>query len=161
MQGITVELQDNYSYLPFLLLLFVLIVGIILIVVWAGKGPKTEKKAVSETPTQMPVNPRSRMMELKRKYDRLLIQLADDSEKKVIADREAYQRLSRLVRDFVYEVTGVKVQNYTLQELQGMNMPKLTALIEECYVPEFALDNRQGDVSETIKKARKVIGEWI
>lgn len=161
MQGITVELQDNYSYLPFLLLLFALIVGIILIVVWAAKGPKTEKKAVSETPAQMPVNPRSRGMELKRKYDRLLVQLADDSEKKVIEDREAYQRLSRLVRDFVYEVTGVKVQNYTLQELQGMNMPKLTALIEECYVPEFALDNCQGDVSETIKKARKVIGEWI
>ena len=161
MQGITVKLQDNYSYLPLLLLLFAVITGIILLVVWASKGPKAEKKAVAKTPVQTPVNPRSRMMELKRKYDRLLIQLADESEKKVISDREAYQRLSRLVRDFVYEMTGVKVQNNTLQELRGMNMPKLTALIEECYVPEFALDNCRGDVKETIKKARKVIGEWI
>lgn len=161
MQGITVELQDNYSYLPLLLLLFAVITGVILLVVWAGKGPKTEKKTVAKTQVQAPVNLRSRMMELKRKYDRLLIQLADESEKNVISDRETYQRLSRLVRDFVYETTGVKVQNYTLQELRGMNMPKLTALIEECYVPEFALDNCQGDAAETIKKARKVIGEWI
>jgi hypothetical protein len=160
MQGITVKLQDNYSYLPFLLLLFAVITGVILLVVWASKGPKAEKKAV-KNPVQPPVNPRSRMMELKRKYDRLLIQLADESEKELISERETYQRLSRLVRDFVYEMTGVKVQNYTLQELREMNMPKLTALIEECYVPEFALDNCRGDVKETIKKARKVIGEWI
>ncbi len=161
MQGITVKLQDNYSYLPFLLLLFAVIAGIIFLVIWAAKGPKAEKKTVAKTPLQTPVNPRSRMMELKRKYDRLLIQLADDAEKGNITEREAYQSLSRHVRDFVYEMTGVKVQNYTLQELKGMNMPKLAALIEECYVPEFALDNCRSDVKETIKKARKVIGEWI
>lgn len=161
MQGITVKLQDNYSMTALILLMLLAAAVIILLVIWAAKEKKPEKKTAQKEPVQVPVNPRSRAMELKRKYDRLLIQLSDEYGKEMVSEREAYQRLSRLVRDFTYEMTGVKVQNFTLQELRGMDMPKLTALVEECYVPEFALDNCQGDVTETISKARKVIGEWI
>jgi len=161
MQGITVELQDNYSIIPLFLLVLLAAAVIILLVIWASKEKQPEKKTAAKTPVSAPVNPRSRAMELKRKYDRILIQLEDEYGKQMISDRETYQQLSRTVRDFAFEMTGVKVQNYTLQELRGMNMPKLTALVEECYVPEFALDNRQGNVTETISKARKVIGEWV
>lgn len=161
MQGITVELQDNYSMIPMFLLVLLVIAAIVFLIIWAAKEKRTEKKPAEKVPVPAPVNPRSRAMELKRKYDRLLIQLADEYGKNMVSDRETYQRLSRLVRDFAFEMTGVKVQNYTLQELRGMNMPKLTALVEECYVPEFALDNCRGDAKETINKARKVIGEWI
>lgn len=161
MQGITVELQDNYSYIMLFLMLFLAAALILLVVLWARKGQKIPAKEKAVLPTQPPVNPGNHAMGLKRKYDRKLIQLSDEYEKQKISSREAYQMLSRLVRDFAYEMTGVKVQNYTLQELRTTGMPKLAALIEECYVPEFALGNAQGDATESIKKARKVIGEWI
>lgn len=157
---VTVELQDNYSYIPLILLVLVTAVIICLLIVWAGKEKKAEKKVKPEEPVQVPVNPRSRAMDLKRKYDRELICLEDAFDRKDLSERDAYQKLSRLVRDFAHEMTGVKVQNYTLQELRSIGMPQLTALIEECYVPEFALGN-QSDVSASIKKARKVISEWI
>ncbi len=158
---VTVELQDNYSLLPIFLLILLVMVGIIVLFVWASKGPKEEKKVTKKTPLEPVVNPRSRAMELKRKYDMQLLQLSEDYGKQTISDRETYQSLSRIVRDFAYEMTGVKVQNYTLQELRSIGMPNLTALIEECYIPEFALDNCQSDAMDSINKARKVIGEWI
>ncbi len=161
MQGITVELQDNYSMIPMFLLVLVIIAAVVFLIIWAAKEKRPQKKPAEKAPVPAPVNPRGRAMELKRKYDRLLIQLADEYGKNKVSERETYQRLSRLVRDFAFEMTGIKVQNYTLQELRGMNMPKLTALVEECYVPEFAQDNCHGDAKETINKARKVIGEWI
>ena len=99
-------------------------------------------------------------MELKRKYDAQLLELEEDVGNGTISERKAYQKLSALVRRFAHEMTGIKVSNYTLQELRQAGMPQLTALIEECYAPEFAPGN-EGQVQEAIKKARKVIGEWI
>ena len=52
--------------------------------------------------------------------------------------RFAYQRMSGAIRGFVYEATGVKVQKYTLYEIKQLRMHRLTQLIEEYYVPEFA-----------------------
>lgn len=156
---VTVELQDNYSYIPMLLLVLIAAAVICLLVLWARKEKPAKKKPSKELQPAT-VNPRSRAMDLKRKYDRELVRLAEAYEKQRLTERESYQELSRLVRDFAHEMTGVKVQNYTLQELQSVGMPQLTALIDECYAPEFAEGNR-GDAMASIKKARKVISEWI
>lgn len=156
---VTVNLQSNYSYIPMVLLFLAALVLIVLLILWAAKE-KRRPKETKKTPQPEPVNPRSRAMELKRRYDRKLAQLEADCEKGAISERKAYQKLSALVRSFAHEMTGIKVSNYTLQELRQAGMPQLTALIEECYVPEFAPGN-EGQAKEAIKKARKVIAEWI
>lgn len=156
---VTVNLQSNYSYIPMLLLFLAAFVLIVLLIIWAAKE-KRRPKEPEKIPQPQPVNPRSRAMELKRKYDRKLAQLEADYEKGAVSERKAYQKLSALVRSFAHEMTGIKVSNYTLSELKQAGMPQLTALIEECYVPEFAPGN-EGRAQEAMKKARKVIAEWI
>lgn len=160
---VTVSLQDNYTYLPVVLLIMAAFAAVVLLVVWASKE-KRKPKEQNKIPQAEPVNPRVRAMELKRKYDRQLAELEDGYVKGEIPERKAYQKLSRLVRSFAHEMTGIKVSNYTLNELRGVGMPQLTALIEECYVPEFARDNRSESevkIKDAIRKARKVISEWI
>lgn len=156
---VTVNLQSNYSYISMVLLFLGALVLIVLLIIWAAKEKRQPKKTKKE-PLPAPVNPRSRAMELKRTYDRKLAQLEEDCEKGAVSERKAYQKLSALVRSFAHEMTGVRVSNYTLQELRQAGMPQLTTLIEECYVPEFAPGN-EGQAKEAIKKARKVIAEWI
>lgn len=73
--------------------------------------------------------------------------------------REGYRRLSELVRVFAYEVTGVKVQNFTLNEIRGMGISNLTELISDFYEPEFA-KKTEADVIAGLAKTRKVIEEW-
>ena len=160
---VTVSLQDNYTYLPLVLLVLAVFAAVVLLVVWALKE-KRKPKEQNKIPQAASVNPRSRVMELKRKYDRQLAELEEVYVKGEISGRKAYQKLSRLVRAFAHEMTGIRVSNYTLSELRGVGMPQLTSLIEECYVPEFAQGNRsesEVEIKDAIRKARKVISEWI
>jgi hypothetical protein len=60
---------------------------------------------------------------------------------------------------FVFEVTDIETQNYTLDEIKKLNMPGLYELIEEFYEPEFALKS-VGDFDNSIEKARSVIKKW-
>ncbi len=155
---VTVDLQNNYSYAPLIFLFLLAALLILGLIFWASRE-KQRPKEKPETLQPEPVNPRNRAMGLKRKYDRRLAQLEEDYTKGTISERKAYQKLSVLIRGFAHEMTGVRVSNYTLQELRQVGMPQLTALIEECYVPEFAPGN-EGQAQEIIKKARKVISEW-
>ena len=77
-----------------------------------------------------------------------------------ISIREAYQKLSSTIRYFVYEVTNIKVQNYTLQDIKKLDMPILYELVEEYYVPEFS-EKSIGNIKLSIEKTRKVIEKWI
>ena len=154
---VTVELQDNYSYAPIFLLVAIILVGIALLILWAMRQ-RSEKKVPVTGPVQ--TAPRRPAPGTKEKYDRMLAELVQKFTAQQISERQAYQKLSKTVRQFVFEMTGIKVQNYTLQEIRAVNMPQLTALIEECYDPEFASDN-QSEFMETVNKARKVIREWI
>ena len=65
-----------------------------------------------------------------------------------LSDRHAYQQLSKVIRHFVFDVTGIKVQNYTLSEIKGLNIPMLYYLIDECYEPEFSKQSG-GNIVET------------
>ena len=55
-----------------------------------------------------------------------------------IDKRTGYQQLSRVIRTFVHDTTGVDVEKSTLKEIKQMQIPHLARLIEECYIPEFA-----------------------
>ena len=73
--------------------------------------------------------------------------------------RTAYQKISEIIRLFVFEMTDITTQNYSLREIKKLNIPILYQLIEEYYEPEFT-SKPVGDFEEAIKKARGVIKEW-
>ncbi len=150
---ITVELQELFSYLPVALFIVAGLIGVLIIFLWPKKKAKTKKipKPKKRTRQSIPV--------LKDKYTRLLTDLEKNRLDNKITDRQAFQTSSKIVRDFVYEATGIQVQNYTLSEIQAANLPKLYELIAQCYVPEFAAE-ANANIYELINKARKVIGEW-
>ena len=85
--------------------------------------------------------------------------LQNKIDNKKISIRRAYQRVSKIIRYFVHEVTGIKVQNYTLVEIRKLKINQLTELIEEYYVHEFSKKSI-GNINESIDKARKVIVRW-
>jgi len=151
---ITVELQELYSYIPIIFYVLAGLAGVLVIMLW----PKKKAKPVQKVPKPQK-RPRQSITLLKDKYNRLLVELERNRLNNQITDRQASQSLSKIVRDFVYEATGIQVQNYTLSDIQAANMPKLYELIAQCYSPEFAADTNE-NIYELIKKARMVIGEW-
>ena len=94
----------------------------------------------------------------KEYLDKIEVLKADVAAKK-ITSRKAYQALSGLIRNFIFEVTNVKVQNYTLQQITTLRMPHLTELIREYYNPEFAAKSN-GDIMKSIEKTQGVIKKW-
>ena len=76
-----------------------------------------------------------------------------------ISTRDAYQKMSLCIRHFVYEVTGIQVQNYTLEDIKGLHMPGLEALIAEYYAPEFAMTS-MSDSTSSIERTKRVIELW-
>ena len=104
MQAITVELQDSFSYLPVILFIIMGIIGTLLILFLKFKI-KPRKPRV---PVPKPAPPQS-IMALKDKHIRALNQIEKRHTDGKISDRQAFQAVSRVVRDFVYAATGIKV----------------------------------------------------
>lgn len=156
---ITVELQDMFSYSRVGCLVVGIVLGLLLLgfLIYAIVKLTRRKKKVK--PIKVNTITQGRLARLKEKYNRALDDIAKRHENKKISDRAAYQELSRVIRHFVYDVSGIKVQNYTLAEIKEADIPQLYYLIAECYKPEFDAIGK-GDAQDTISKARKVIGEW-
>ena len=154
MQAITVELQESFTYLPAILFVLAGIAGTLLILFLQIK-PREKKPRV---PIVKPVAPQN-IYTLKEKYIRALTDIERKRSEEKITDRQAVQSVSRIVRDFVYAATGIKVQNYTLMEIHSAGLPRLYELISQCYIPEFAA-NTKVNIYEVINKARTVISQW-
>lgn len=156
--SITVELQDMFSYSLWPVVLaaaLVVIIGIIgFIIFWKKKTP-----TVAETVTPAPTAPPVHGNQVKEKYYAFINDLEMKCRNGKVSNRQAYQELSGITRHFVYEVTGIKVHHNTLDEIRKLNMPNLYAVIEECYAPEFSVD-KNGNIYDTMNKARMVIKEW-
>ena len=103
--------------------------------------------------------PAKLLPEIKARYLTELDLLERELSAGLIDVRTAFQRLSAAIRNFVYEVTGIEVPNYTLYEIRQLNMPRLTKLIEEYYAPEFARSTRKKGFS-SINMTREVIRRW-
>lgn len=147
-----VELQDMFSYSSLLFLIPFLIVAVVVLVCVLMKFKKRMANAKPEEPVR-------NIHKLRAKYDKLLEALMRKAEEGKADNRAASQELSSIIRDFVYNATGVNVTSATLEEIGELNMPKLYELVAECYVPEFSVI-AEGEVLPTIEKARKVIAEW-
>ncbi|MBQ6815420.1 MAG: hypothetical protein IJP13_07780 [Lachnospiraceae bacterium] len=153
---ITVELQDMHSYsiitiVVAVTLLVLLLAATIVIIVKIIKKDSVKSKAIEITPENRE--------NIKQKYYRQLYNLEQNCHGGKLSNRKAYQELSKIARHFVYEATGIKVHNYTLEEIKQTNISGLYSVISECYMPEFAID-KDGDIYGSINKTRKVIEEW-
>lgn len=92
-------------------------------------------------------------------YLALLDALEKEYQQGICDVRSTYQKMSEIIRDFVFEMTGIKVQNYTLSDIRQIEMPVLEELVEEYYSPEFA-ERSEGDVQAALDKTRNAIRHW-
>ena len=151
----TVGLQDMYSYSPAaLIILTILILIPIIAFIVIAIIRKNENKPIEVKPAAV-----KDAATIKEKYNRLILEIINKYNAGELSDKDAYQRLSSVIRHFVYDMTGIKVQNYTLSEIASVNIPQLYYLIDECYEPEFSTEVKR-NILETCEKARKVIVEW-
>ena len=100
---------------------------------------------------------------IKRTYVSRLDDIINDYRNRRIDNRKVYIRLSKLIRGFAFEMTGVKLQNCTLDEISRMNMPQLYNLVYEYYDPEFARHSRGHSpmvIDNVLTKTRMVIDRW-
>lgn len=156
----SVELQDPMKYYVFWLIIAIVFVAAIIATqiifrvllkdqLRRKRKKKPKIKKVSKKP--IPV--------LKWEY----LQRMDYLERNIRAGgydkRRSYQELSGLIREFVHDVTGIKVQNYSLREIQRLEMPGLTALVQEYYEPEFARQS-MADLRGSLFRTRKAIELW-
>ncbi len=136
----------SYSLLP----LFVLLGGIILLLLSLILKKKTKKQVVRTT---LPKEIETKI------WIHDLEELKQQVIENKISNRQAYQKLSKLLRSFTEEKTKKKLSNYSLTEIKKLKIPKISELIEEYYVPEFAKQEEK-NILKSIEKTKKVIEEW-
>ena len=156
----SVELQDPMSYyLVWLIVAIVAVAAVLFIQIFFRILLKDQlRKKKEKTPKIRP--PKKKPLSvLKWEY----MQRLDHLERGIMAGsftkRRAYQDLSMLIRSFVTDATGIKVQNYSLQEIQRVGIPGLTALVQEYYEPEFARQS-MADIRASLFRTRKAIELW-
>ena len=152
---ITVELQEMHSYSQVLLMIVGIILAILLAMAVVLIVKKVNKSKVNVN-KEITIEDRE---QIKARYLILLAGLENQCRGGKISNRKAYQELSKIARNYIYETTGVKVQNYTLDEIKGTNMSGLYNVVSDCYAPEFSID-KDGDIYVSISKARKVVEGW-
>ena len=145
------DLRPMFSYS--LLYIIITIVIIAILIVLLKVDFKRKKK-------EIPIIVKSKnIYEIKNKYLELIDNLEIDVNENKITNRHAYQKLSSLIRNYIFEATSIKVQNYTLKDIEKINMPVLYDLVAEYYDPEFAIISK-GNILNSLKKTRKVIERW-
>ena len=128
----------------------------ILIIIFKLYKPHKAKEKVVIKPNTLSYND---TLNIKKKYLLQLDNLVKEVNDNSINVRKAYQKLSKLIRNYIFETTGIKVQNYTLSEIEKVNMPSLYELVKEFYNPEFSISS-SGNILESISKTRVVIEKW-
>lgn len=139
----------SYSFIP-ILIIMIAIISIIII-------PKLTKK--KEIKKQIVIPNHKDLMEIKKRYLFKIQELENNFNNKKITNRKAYQELSNIIRNFIFEATNIKVQNYTLKEIEKINMPILYDLVSEYYDPEFSIIS-EGNIISSINKTKTVIERW-
>lgn len=152
-----VKLQGpyNYSTWPIYLLLALLVLSIVFLIIYF----KFLRNKIKDKKIKIKKPPLSKVEEIKNKYLLAIDKIEIDIKLKNIGNRKAYRELSSAIRLFVYEMTGLRVQNYTLTEISTLNIHPLTQLVAEYYSPEFKMAEN-GNVMESISKTKGVIQSW-
>lgn len=156
----SVELYPHQSYhwrwlVIGLVLLALLLVWYFLVFWWTRKKPPkilaTSKPPVYEKPD---------LLALKQKYLALIDDVERQHQAGKVGLRKLHQQLSYLLRLFVYELRGVRLDTFTLEDLQKSRYKAIAEAVEQYYLPEF-LEIEQGNAVQAVGLARKVISEWV
>ena len=75
---------------------------------------------------------------------------------KEIDSRSVHQQMSREVRGFVHDVTGLETETMVLEDLNTLGRPELTELIREYYEPMFASASFV-DAGASLEKGKAVV----
>ena len=152
---VTVELKDMFSYsiIPVIVALVVVIILIILLIL--SRRRKNKPKNI----VQVIIPPEKDIEGIKNKYLEKIDVLVNDFDNKNLNKRGTYQELSVILRSFIYEMTNIQVQYFTLKEIEKINMPQLYELVKEYYDPEFSKMTK-ANLIDSIEKTKKVIEEW-
>lgn len=148
---IQTNLNEMFSY-SFYHIIITLLILIIIFIIRKNIAKKDLKQNII-----IPNN--KNIISIKQKYLIKLNNLLNDFNQNKISNRKSYQILSNIIRNFVFETTNIKVQNYTLKEIKLLNMPILYELVSEYYTPEFSI-NSKGDFKSSLEKTRMVIEKW-
>lgn len=148
------ELRPMFSYSILILIsAFIITVGFAILI----KKIKFKPKKNNIYQVKIPIY--KNVINIKRKYLNKLDKLYNDLNNNNISSRKAYQELSKIIRNFIFETTDIEVHNYTLNEIKMINMPILYELVKEYYDPEFAKISK-GNIALSINKTRMVIERW-
>lgn len=150
----SVNLQEPFSYSIYYIIIVVIFILAITIYYFFSKGKKSKEIVIKVK--DLDINYKNA---IKQKYIKEIDELEEKINNNEINIRIAYQNLSSIIRHFIYEMTNIKVQNYTLRDIRSLNMPVLYELIKEYYIPEFAKKSL-GNIKSSIEKTRKVIEKW-
>lgn len=155
----SIELQAlyNYSLWPLVIFFSIFIIMTTVIITNVIKRKKSAKHKQSSV--VIPEKNEKNIPVIKNKYIEQLNDIEKDYKNEKITLRMAYQRISETVRFFVFEVTDISTQNFSLAEIKKTAIPGLYEVIEEYYEPEFA-SKSIGDFDDAINKARRIVNEW-
>ena len=99
------------------------------------------------------------LTDLKQKYQRLIDEIEQNHAAGKLSSRKAHQKLSHVLRMFVVEINGHRVDTLTLRDLEKTRYKTLAAAIKQFYIPEFTAVE-QGSVAEAATLARKTVAAW-
>ena len=162
----TVKLQDPFEYSWWVILIAVILgaialTALIFVLVKIFKIFRKKKVAPKPAARKIYMSP-DMIYRVKMQYVGKVQALLNSYTQKQVDKRDGYQQLSALIREFVHEVTGINVENFTIKEVKAMGIQKLDVLMEEYYVPEFAEDEKaeDKDLVASCNRAMGVIKSW-
>ena len=92
-------------------------------------------------------------------YLRKLEGLLNDVTNNRVELRDAYIRLSGIIRNFVKLVSGINITTMSKKEVQSLGNEEVGLLMEEYYPPEFSKYSK-GDIVSSINRTMDVIKKW-
>lgn len=151
----SVSLQEPYSFSIVPIIVLVIIAAVLLFVLLFLKKNKEEQPEVKAIPQRNIKN----IPAIKNKHLRELEAIEYQYKNNKLELRKAYQMISENVRLFVFEVTDITTQNYSLMEIKKLNIPNLYETIAEYYEPEFS-KKPSGDFINSVNKAKDIIQKF-
>lgn len=151
----SVSLQEPYSFSIVPIIVLVIIAAVLLFVLLFLKKNKEEQPEVKAIPQKNIKN----IPAIKNKHLRELEAIEYQYKSNKLELRKAYQMISENVRLFVFEVTDITTQNYSLMEIKKLNIPNLYETIAEYYEPEFS-KKPSGDFINSVNKAKDIIQKF-
>jgi hypothetical protein len=151
----SVSLQEPYSFSIVPIIVLIIIASALVFVLLFLKKNKNEKSEVKAIPQKNIKN----IPAIKNKHLRELEAIEYQYKNNKLELRKAYQLISENVRLFVFEVTDITTQNYSLTEIKKLNIPNLYETIAEYYEPEFS-KKPSGDFINSVQKAKEIIQKF-